>query len=190
MKFLFVRFFSISAFFCNFTAKAMSTFFFVSSSFFDWLNLKHLWLIFLICSFWVFWSCHNCNSRFCKIVIETIFLMLLMNELNSFARIESFHCMFHWIFDFYLFVKACFIFANIYEWVLQSDYDENFKLSNDIICSKLLKMNFLNCLIYTSTLINHIFEFLKTLWIVFDLKALLRILLKILQKLRNCVFHK
>ena len=81
-------------------------------------HFKCLWLMFLICNFWVIWLCHNCSFYFCRIAVETIFLMLLMNELNSFTWIESFHCMFHWIFDFYLFIKACFIFANVCGWIL------------------------------------------------------------------------
>ena len=136
--------------------------------------------MFLICNFWIFWSCHNCSFCFCRIAVETIFLMLLMNELNSSAWIESFHCMFCWIFDFYLSVKACFISADVCEWVLRNDGDESFELClrNDVVCSELLKVYFLKFLMHTSTFIGHISEFLKALRIVDDLKVLLRILLK------------
>ena len=91
MKFLFIHFFSYSVFFYNLTAKAMFTFFLINFNFFDWLDFRRLWLIFLVCNFWVLWSCHNCNSRFCKITIKTIFFWrywwtnwIHLHELNHF----------------------------------------------------------------------------------------------------------
>ena len=115
IKFFFVCFFSSSVFFCNLTANAMFRFFLINFNFFDWSDFNRLRLIFLFSSFWFLHFHHRCSFCFWKMAVEIIFLIELMNVLNLSTQIESFYCMFRWIFDFYFSVNAWFKFADVYK---------------------------------------------------------------------------
>jgi hypothetical protein len=182
MKLLFSRFFLIFFFFCSFMFNSCIAFFLISFSFFI-SDLNRLRDILDLFNFFNLVCRHICNSVFLRIVSKIISLILVTNESNFSARIESLHCMNFWIFDLHWWFKSYSTSTIFVEWVWRDDKDNDDKDNKNwfkfvIWLFESWELNFFNCWMHVFELTDHILDFWNACRIVDALNVWFLILIK------------
>jgi hypothetical protein len=138
--------------------------FFLINSIFSILDLNRLRDILDLSNFFSLVCRHICNFVSLRIVSKIISLILVMNESNSSARIESLYCMNFWIFNLHWWFKSYSTSTIFVEWVWRDNKDNDNKDNKNwfkfvIWLFELWELNLFSCWMHVFELTNYILDF-------------------------------